>query len=176
QRNARAHQLSADHGHRDALSCRAGWTSRSVSLRNPQSGKSSGLWRGGRDVQLRRGYMRIRPLTRHDAWRSIPQTLCMRGIGLITLATCGLLWPELLLVITLVDIGIICLLFALADLFLASAIRRESTSSARKIGGLGLLGLSFGALVISMAVMPVAPMRAAALIWLVGSGAAIIVL
>lgn len=120
--------------------------------------------------------MRIRPLTRHDAWRSIPQTLCMRGIGLITLATCGLLWPELVLVITLVDIGIICMLFALADLFLASAIRRESTSSARKIGGLGLLGLSFGALVISMAVMPVAPMRAAALIWLVGSGAAIIVL
>ena len=38
--------------------------------------------------------MRIRPLTRQDAWRSIPQTLCMRGVGLMTLATCGLLWPE----------------------------------------------------------------------------------
>jgi len=122
------------------------------------------------------GGMRIRPLTRHDAWRSIPQTLCMRGIGLMTLAACGLLWPDLVLVITLVDIGIICMLFALADLFVASAIRRESTSSARKIGGLGLLGLSFGALVISMVALPLAPMRAAALMWLVGSGAAIVVL
>jgi hypothetical protein len=94
----------------------------------------------------------------------------------MTLAACGLLWPDLALAITLVDIGIICVLFALADLFVASVIRRESTSSARKIGGLGLLGLSFGALVISMVVLPLGPMRAAALIWLAGSGAAIVVL
>ena len=120
--------------------------------------------------------MRIRPLTRQDAWRSLPQTLCMRGIGLMTLATCGLIWPDLALVITLVDIGIICVLFALADLFVASAIRRESTSSARKIGGLGFLGLSFGALAVSMAAMPLAPMRLTALLWLAVSGAAIVFL
>ena len=100
----------------------------------------------------------------------------MRGVGLMTLATCGLLWPELALVITLVDIGIICMLFALADLFVAGAIRRESTSSARKIGGLGWLGLSFGVLAVSMAAMPLPAMRAAALMWLVASGAAIVLL
>jgi hypothetical protein len=120
--------------------------------------------------------MRIRPLTRHDAWRSIPQTLCMRGIGIVTLATCGLLWPELALVITLVDIGIICMLFALADLFVARSIRRESVASARKIAGLGFLCLSFGVLAISMAVLPLAPMRASALIWLAASGTAIVML
>lgn len=114
--------------------------------------------------------MRFRPLTRHDAWRAIPQTLCMRGLGLVILAIFGLLWPELALTITLVDIGIICLLFALADLFVAAAIRRESSSSARKIGALGLLGMSFGALVLSLVAMPVQSMRAAALGWLVVSG------
>src|SRR5436309_14762749 len=91
--------------------------------------------------------MRFRSLTRHEAWRAIPQTLCMRGLGLVILGICGLLWPELALKVTLVDIGIICLLFATADLFIAVAIKRESSSSARKIGALGLLGLSFGALV-----------------------------
>src|SRR5205085_12418709 len=90
--------------------------------------------------------MRFRPLTRHDAWRLIPQTLCMRGIGLVTLAVCGLLWPDLALIITLVDIGIICLLFALADFFVATAIRSESIFSARKTGALGILGFSIGAL------------------------------
>ena len=118
--------------------------------------------------------MRFRPLTRHDAWRSIPQTLCMRGLGIVILAACGLLWPDLALIVTLVDIAIICLLFALADLFVAAAIRRESTSSARKIGALGLLGLSFGALTISMVFMPPQWMRVAALIWLVASGMAIV--
>ena len=120
--------------------------------------------------------MRIRPLTRNDAWRSIPQTLCMRGIGLVTLAMCGLLWPDLALIITLVDIGIICLLFALADLFVAGAIRRESACSARKIGGLGFLGLTFGALDLAMVMMPLQSMRAAALLWLVASGIAIALL
>ena len=120
--------------------------------------------------------MRFRPLTRHDAWRSIPQTLCMRGIGLVTLALCGLLWPDLALIITLVDIGIICLLFALADLFVAAAIRRESTCSARKIGALGLLGLTFGALDLALVLLPLQSMRAAALIWLVASGIAIVML
>ena len=86
--------------------------------------------------------MRLSPLTRHDAWRAIPQTLCMRGLGLVILATCGLLWPELALKVTLVDIGIICLLFALADLFVASAIRHESASSARKIAALALVGIA----------------------------------
>src|SRR5947209_388555 len=102
--------------------------------------------------------MRFRPLTRHDAWRAIPQTLCMRGLGLVILASCGLLWPDLALTITLVDIGIICLLFALADLFVAAAIRRESSSSARKIRALGFLGLSFGVLMLSLAAMPLQAM------------------
>ena len=118
--------------------------------------------------------MRFRPLTRHDAWRSIPQTLCMRGLGIVILAACGLLWPDLALVITIVDIAIISMLFALADLFVASAIRRESTSSARKIGALGLLGLSFGALTLSLLLMPPQWMRVAALMWLVVSGMAIV--
>lgn len=120
--------------------------------------------------------MRFRPLTRHDAWHSIPQTLCMRGFGLVILAACGLIWPDLALTIALVDIGIICLLFALVDLFVAAAIRRESTCSARKIGALGLLGSSFGALGVVMVMTPFYWMRAAVAIWLVGSGAAIILL
>jgi hypothetical protein len=100
----------------------------------------------------------------------------MRGLGLVILASCGLLWPDLALTITLVDIGIICLLFALADLFVAAAIRRESSSSARKIRALGFLGVSFGVLMLSLAAMPLQAMRAAALMWLVGSGVAIIML
>ena len=118
--------------------------------------------------------MRFRPLTRRDAWRAIPQTLCMRGLGLVVLASCGLLWPDLALTITLVDIGIICLLFATADLFIAAAIRRESANSARKIGALGLLGLSFGALMLSLLAMPLQSTRTAALAWLVVSGIAIV--
>jgi hypothetical protein len=106
----------------------------------------------------------------------MPQTLCMRGLGLVTLATCGLLWPDLAQVITLVDIGIICLLFALADLFVAASIRGESMVSARKIGALGVLGLSFGALALTMVAMPFQAMRAAALAWLVTSGLAILLL
>ena len=98
----------------------------------------------------------------------------MRGLGIVTLAACGLLWPDLALVITTVDIAIISMLFALADLFVASVIRRESTSSARKIGALGLLGLSFGALTLSMVFMPPQWMRVAALLWLVASGMAIV--
>lgn len=121
--------------------------------------------------------MRFRSLlSRHDAWRSMPQTLCMRGLGLLTLATCGLLWPDLAQVITLVDIGIICLLFATADLFVAQCIRSESMVSARKIGALGLLGLSFGALALTIVAMPLQAMRAAALLWLVASGVAILLL
>ena len=118
--------------------------------------------------------MRFRPLTRRDAWRAIPQTLCMRGLGLVVLASCGLLWPDLALTITLVDIGIICLLFAMADLFIAAAIRRESANSARKIGALGLLGLSFGALMLSLLALPLQSTRTAALAWLVVSGVAIV--
>jgi len=120
--------------------------------------------------------MRFRPLSRHDAWRAIPQTLCMRGLGLVFLASCGILWPELALTVTLVDIGIICLLFALADLFIATAIRRESSSSARKIGVLSLLGMSFGVLVLSLVAMPPQAMRAAAMVWLVASGVAVTML
>jgi hypothetical protein len=100
----------------------------------------------------------------------------MRGIGLVTLALCGLLWPDLALIITLVDIGIICLLFALADLFVAAAIRRESACSARKIGALGLLGLTFGALDLALVLLPLQAMRAAALIWLVASGITIVLI
>src|SRR3954471_20833830 len=120
--------------------------------------------------------MRLRPLTRHDAWRAIPQTLCMRGLGLVILATCGLLWPELALKVTLVDIGIICLLFALADLFVAAAIRHESSSSARKIAALGLVGMSFGSLAVALVAMPLQAMRAAAGMWLVASGVAVILI
>src|SRR5256885_1271848 len=104
------------------------------------------------------------------------QARSARGIGLVTLAVCGLLWPDLALIITLVDIGIICLLFALADLFVATAIRRESTCSARKIGALGMLGLTFGALDLAMVMLPMQSMRAAALTWLVVSGIAIVLL
>jgi hypothetical protein len=118
--------------------------------------------------------MRFRPLTRRDAWRAIPQTLCMRGLGLVVLASCGLLWPDLALTITLLDIGIICLLFATADLFIAAAIRRESANSARKIGALGLLGLSFGGLTLSLLALPLQLTRTAALAWLFVSGIAII--
>ena len=118
--------------------------------------------------------MRFRPLTRRDAWRAIPQTLCMRGLGLVVLASCGLLWPDLALTITLLDIGIICLLFATADLFIAAAIRRESANSARKIGALGLLGLSFGALMLSLLALPIQSTRTVALAWLVASGIAIV--
>ena len=118
--------------------------------------------------------MRFRPLTRRDAWRAIPQTLCMRGLGLVVLASCGLLWPDLALTITLLDIGIICLLFATADLFIAAAIRRESANSARKIGALGLLGLSFGALMLSLLALPLQSTRTVALAWLVVSGIAIV--
>ena len=117
--------------------------------------------------------MRFPSLNRHDAWRAIPQTLCMRGLGLVFLACCGLMWPELALTITLVDIGIICLLFALADLFVAWAVKRESATSARKIGALGLLGSSFGVLVLTLVAMPLQVMRATALLWLVASGIAI---
>jgi uncharacterized membrane protein HdeD (DUF308 family) len=120
--------------------------------------------------------MRFRPLTRHDAWRAIPQTLCMRGLGLVILGICALLWPDLALKVTLVDIGIICLLFATADLFIAGAIKRESSSSARKIGALGLLGMSFGALVMALVAMPLQVMRTAAMLWLVASGVGIVVL
>jgi uncharacterized membrane protein HdeD (DUF308 family) len=120
--------------------------------------------------------MRLRPLTRHDAWHAIPQTLCMRGLGLVILATCGLLWPELALKVTLVDIGIICLLFALADLFVAAAIRHESASSARKIAALGLVGMSFGTLLVALVAMPLELMRAAAGMWLVTSGIAVILI
>jgi hypothetical protein len=97
----------------------------------------------------------------------------MRGLGLVFLACCGLLWPELALTITLVDIGIICLLFALADFFVAAAVKRESSSSARKIGALGVLGMSFGILVLTLVAMPLQVMRATALFWLVASGIAI---
>jgi hypothetical protein len=100
----------------------------------------------------------------------------MRGLGLLFLACCGILWPDLALTVTLVDIGIICLLFALADLFVASAIRHESSTSARKIGVLGLLGLSFGALALSLVAMPLQMVRAAALLWLVLTGVAITML
>ena len=120
--------------------------------------------------------MRLRPLTRHDAWRAIPQTLCMRGLGLVILATCGLLWPELALKVTLVDIGIICLLFALADLFVAAVIRHESASSARKIAALSLVGMSFGSLVVALVAMPLELTRAAAGMWLVASGVAVILI
>lgn len=117
--------------------------------------------------------MRFRSLNRHDVWRAMPQTLVMRGVGMLVLATCGLAWPDLALTMTLVDIGIICAMFAAADLIIATAIRYESNRSARKIGLLGALGGSCG---IVMIVLPVLDLRialAVVLMWLVSSGGAL---
>src|SRR5690348_6148359 len=94
--------------------------------------------------------MRFRSLNRHDAWRAMPQTLVMRGMGILILATCGLAWPDLALTMTLVDSGIICLMFAAVDLLIAASIRYESNLSARKIGLLGALGASCGAVMVAL--------------------------
>jgi uncharacterized membrane protein HdeD (DUF308 family) len=117
--------------------------------------------------------MRFRSLNRHDAWRAMPQTLVMRGIGIIVLATCGLAWPDLALTMTAVDIGIICVMFATADLIIAVAIRRESGRSARKIGLLGGLGVSFGSIMIAISLLSLKPALAVVMLWLVLSGAAV---
>jgi len=61
-------------------------------------------------------------------------------------------------------------------LFVATAIKRESSSSARKIGALALVGSSFGVLMLSLVALPPQAMRAAALLWLTASGVAIVVM
>src|SRR2546423_9935021 len=118
--------------------------------------------------------MRFRPLNRTDVSRVMQHTLCMRGIAIVALAVCGLVWPDLAMMIALVDVGIICVLFALADLFVAVAIRRESVRSARRIGLLGVLGLGFGALVLLMTLLSLVQMLVATVIWLVASGSVVI--
>lgn len=117
--------------------------------------------------------MRYRPLNRHDAWRAMPQTLLMRGIGVTILAACGLAWPDLALTLTIVDAGIVCIIFALVDLLVAAAIRRESGCSARKIGALGFLGIGCGSVMVALPSLPLASAVAAVMIWLVMSGATI---
>jgi hypothetical protein len=117
--------------------------------------------------------MRFRPLNRHDAWRAMPQTLLMRGLGVTILAACGLAWPDLVLTMTLVDIGIICIMFAIVDLIVAAAIRRESACSARKIGALGLLGAGGGSVMIAMTLLPATGALALVMVWLVVSGGAV---
>jgi Short repeat of unknown function (DUF308) len=114
--------------------------------------------------------MRFRSLNRHDVWRAMPQTLVMRGLGMVTLAACGLAWPDLAPTMTLVDIGIICTMFAVVDLILAFAIRQESSRSARKIGALGILGTSCGLVMITIAAMPLRLALATVTIWLLLSG------
>ena len=117
--------------------------------------------------------MRFRSLNRHDAWRAMPQTLVMRGVGMLILATCGLAWPDLALTMTLVDVGIVCLMFAIVDLIVAASIRRESSRSARKIGLLGALGGSCGAVMISTTLLSLTPGLTLVMLWLVMSGAAV---
>jgi hypothetical protein len=103
----------------------------------------------------------------------MPQTLKMRGVGVMILATCGLAWPDLALTVTLVDIGIICTMFAAVDLLVAAAIRRESNRSARKIGLLGALGASGGLVMICVTLFPLSIALGMALLWLVSSGAVV---
>ena len=117
--------------------------------------------------------MRFRSLNRHDAWRGVPQTLVMRGVGILILATCGLAWPDLALTMTLVDIGIISIMFGLVDLIVAAAIRHESSRSARKIGLLGALGGSAGGVMIAITLVPLTAALAIVMLWLVLSGAAV---
>lgn len=117
--------------------------------------------------------MRFRSLNRHDAWRAMPQTLVMRGVGMLILATCGLAWPDLALTMTLVDVGVVCLMFAIVDLIVAASIRRESSRSARKIGLLGALGGSCGAVMIATTLLGLTPGLTLVMLWLVVSGVAV---
>ena len=117
--------------------------------------------------------MRLRPLNRTDVSRVMQQTLYIRGFALVALALGGLQWPELALPIVLAHIGIISVLFALADLFVARALRRESSRSSRKIAALGLLGLGYGAVTFLMPSLQLSPLLASVVTWLVGSGGAI---
>jgi uncharacterized membrane protein HdeD (DUF308 family) len=117
--------------------------------------------------------MRFRSLNRHDAWRAMPQTLVMRGIGMLILATCGLAWPDLALTMTLVDVGIICAMFAAVDLLIAASIRSESNRSARKIGLLGALGGSCGVLMMTLPLLRLNIALALVMLWLLATGGAL---
>ena len=117
--------------------------------------------------------MRFRPLNRNDASRVMQHTLCMRGLAVVALALCGLRWPDLALLIVLADIGVISVLFALADLFVAVAIRAEAARSARKIAVLGLLGLGFGGITLVTTLLSLPQMLAAIMTWLLVSGSAV---
>jgi len=116
--------------------------------------------------------MRFRPLNRTDVSRVMQHTLYMRGLAVAALAVCGLRWPELALQVMLADIGIISVLFALSDLFVAAAIRPESVRSARKIGVLGFLGLGFGGVTLLLTFLSLSDMLAAIMTWLLVSGSA----
>lgn len=117
--------------------------------------------------------MRFRTLNRHDAWRAMPQTLAMRGVGMLVLATCGLAWPDLALTVTLVDIGIICVMFAVVDLIVAACIHYESARSARKIGLLGGLGASCGAVMVALPLLQLRAALVLVMLWLLGSAGAL---
>jgi hypothetical protein len=84
-----------------------------------------------------------------------------------------LAWPDLALSMTLIDAGIICLMFAMVDLIVAASIRRESTRSARKIGLLGALGASCGVVMIATTFLRLTPALVVVMLWLVTSGAAV---
>lgn len=92
---------------------------------------------------------------------------------MLFLASCGLAWPDLALTMTLADIGIISLMFGLVDLVVAGCIRRESSRSARKIGLLGGLGASCGAVMIAATLLPLSVALAVVMIWLVATGATV---
>lgn len=112
-------------------------------------------------------------MNRHDAWRAMPQTLVMRGVGMIILASCGLAWPDLAPTMTLIDIGIICTMFGAVDLIVAAAIRRESSCSARKIGLLGAIGSSCGVVMIAMPLLSLSAALAIIMLWLLLTGGAL---
>jgi len=90
------------------------------------------------------------------------------------LAACGLAWPDLALTMTVVDCGIIFIMFALVDLGVAAAIRRESGCSARKIGALGILDLGCGVVMIAITVLPIASAVGIVMTWLVASGGGVV--
>lgn len=115
--------------------------------------------------------MRSRSLSKNDCARLTEQTLLMRGVALVALAVCGLSWPALALGITLADIGVISIMYAVVDLALARAVRRDSSRLARRSAAMGLLGLGYGAGMLLMPVTQLPNLLILSLSWLAISGA-----
>jgi uncharacterized membrane protein HdeD (DUF308 family) len=115
--------------------------------------------------------MRSRSLTKNDCARLMEQTLLMRGVALVALALCGLRWPALALGITLADIGVISIMYAVVDLVLARAVRRDSSRLARRSAAMGILGLGYGVGMLLMPVTQLPNLLILSLSWLAISGA-----